>query len=100
MATLASPHIVEVLRTREDCPYSAACPYRQSCRYRGPRHFLGVSLKDLERAAMVSGRAALGTLCLTVGLAMSLTLFLIPIGIPLALVGVALLASSAEPIHQ
>lgn len=100
MATVTSTRIVEVFRTREDCPYNAACPYRDSCRYEGRKHFWGASRGGIQHAALIGGRTAIGTLCLVVGLAMSLTLFLIPIGIPLTLVGVAVLASTIEPGHR
>jgi hypothetical protein len=47
---------------------------------------------------MVSGFATgiLGTACLTFGVALSPTLFLVPVGIPLAILGTAFLLSGME----
>ncbi len=54
--------------------------------------------RKAQRAALYLGEELFGGACLLVGLAMSITLFLIPFGIPLALIGVAFLVSAAPII--
>jgi len=50
---------------------------------------------DVGRMAITVARMSLGVGCLVAGLAVTSTLVLIPIGVPLALVGVALLVTDA-----
>ncbi len=44
------------------------------------------------------GQGLLGAVCLLVGLALTLTLWLLPIGLPLALLGCALIATPREKV--
>ena len=45
------------------------------------------------RFALLLGEEVLGAMCLMTGLVLTMTLFLLPVGIPLALVRVALMVS-------
>ena len=48
------------------------------------------------RFALFLGEEVLGAMCLLTGLVLTMTLFLLPVGIPLALLGVALMVSATE----
>jgi hypothetical protein len=48
------------------------------------------------RFALFVGEEILGSMCLLTGLMLTITLFLLPVGIPLALLGVALMVSATE----
>lgn len=61
-----------------------------------PRHSPD-HLHQAQNVTLFLGEEVLGGVLLLAGMAMSITLFLIPIGIPLALVGVALLVSATQP---
>jgi hypothetical protein len=53
-------------------------------------------LHKVESLAAHVGKDILGGICLVIGVALSATLFLIPLGVPLALLGVALLVTASE----
>ena len=50
----------------------------------------------VENLTILCGKALLGTACMLFGIALMLTLFLMLFGVPLTLVGVALVMSSGE----
>ncbi len=49
-----------------------------------------------EILAMEIGQRLLGTACLIGGVVLTLTLILLPVGIPLSLMGIALMMASSE----
>ena len=96
MTTLNTPHRRTFLRSVEFCPYSRSCAQSSDCSFKETEQ---VAVKRSWRVGqMVAGLATglLGAACLTVGVALSLTLFLVPVGIPLAILGTAFLMSGVE----
>ncbi len=55
------------------------------------------SVHRAENTVLDAGRGLLGLAFVMVGVALTMTLFLMPVGIPLALVGVVLLAPNHRP---
>lgn len=53
-------------------------------------------IHNAGRFTLFMGKKVLGAMCLLIGLVLTMTLFLLPVGIPLALVGVALMVSATE----
>ena len=93
MATVSSTLYVNALREIEFCPYADNCAYADSCVY-GKRRF--ESLANIENAITQTGKSLLGAACLLVGFALTLTLWLLPISIPLALLGIAFPQTAKE----
>ena len=91
MATITLPPSIEFVRDVEFCPYSDACQYSRWCVYEKP---LVRVLRAVEDVAVTATMRLVGMSCLLVGIALSLTLWLIPVGILMALVGMALMQSA------
>ncbi len=102
----AIPDTIDIGRTVEFCPYQETCRYRARCHYRPPNSAIesriSRRIQSLWRRFSTSMETILqcvaGVVCVLSGLVLCLTLFLIWVGIPLALLGVALIASCDE--HQ
>ncbi len=93
MTTVSSTSYVNALREIEFCPYADNCAYADSCVY-GKRRF--ESLTNIENAIAQIGKSLLGAACLLADFALTLTLWLLPIGIPLALLGITFLQTAKE----
>jgi hypothetical protein len=53
-------------------------------------------MHDAENFALSAGHILGGLACLALGGALTLTLFLLPLGVPIALFGVAVLVTTSE----
>ncbi len=101
MATVISNPVIDVFRTAESCPYQAGCRYGSSCRYiETTGHAVARHVHNIGEVAAHAGKGLVGAVCLLTGFLMSITLLLLPIGVPLALLGVAILMTSWEPPHD
>lgn len=83
------------VRTIENCPYAGNCRYANICTWEGEteRFHYGKAVRQVTTAFL---SRLLGLFCLLLGLAMSVTLFLAPVGVVIAVVGIALLLSAKE----
>lgn len=95
MATVLSSPGVDFTRTIEFCPFQTTC--RNKCRFveTTTQRFVR-QLRSTGDVSVQLGKAALGSVLLLTGLMLSLTLFLMPVGAVMALLGVAFLATAGE----
>ena len=101
MATVLAGPGVDLVRTAEFCPYQVNCRYQRSCRYvETTGHALARYLQKTGEATIHVGMGMLGSVSLLTGVILSMTLFLIPVGIPLALLGVVLLVTAGESTRR
>lgn len=95
MATVLSSLHVEFVRTVEFCPYEFNC--RNKCRFvETTAQSIAGQLQNIGEVSAQIGQAALGSVMLLTGTILSLTLFLLPVGVPMALLGVAFLVTAGE----
>lgn len=100
MSTINSTLSLPFFRDIEVCPYRKNCRYANDCVYEGEKEQAASPAWRFQDVAVSVGQWMLGAALLVVGVALTLTLFLIPLGLPLALLGVALLGTSGEAIGR
>ena len=96
MSTISSTFSIPFLRDVEICPYRKNCRYANDCVYRGEKEQDASPAWRFQDVAVSAGQGMLGAALLGFGVALSLTLLLLPVGLPLALLGVAFLGASGE----
>ena len=92
MATITRRFSLPFLRDIEVCPYSESCCYSNVCVYKDKAKRTANPACWFQDAAICAQRM-FGVALLMGGMALSLTLFLLPLGIPMGLLGMALLMS-------
>ena len=96
MSTLNHPLPLPFFRKIAVCPYAEDCRYAKVCEFREEPNQSVHTLRQLQGVAVSLAQGLLGTALLVLGAALILTLFLVPLGIPLALLGIALVSTSGE----
>ena len=98
MTTITPAFTLPFVRDVEVCPYADNCRYSKVCEYSESSAPAVSTFRQIEGAAVSVGQAVVGSAMLVSGVAMSLTLFLIPVGLPLALLGVAMIGSAGDRV--
>ncbi len=98
MTTMNSFIPLSFTRTIEDCPYANNCSYANVCHYECDSERR--SMPAVRNLAVSAGQFLLGAVLLLLGVGLSVTLFLLPLGLPLVLLGIAVLGTSGEAIER
>ena len=96
MSTINPTFSLPFFRDIEVCPYLDTCRYSKVCEFAGKEIQNVDTIRQLQCVAVSVGQGLLGGALLLSGMALTLTLFLLPLGLPMALLGVALLSTSGE----
>jgi hypothetical protein len=100
MSTINSALPIPFLRDVEVCPYSETCRYAKVCVYESKKERSAVTVRQIQGVALSVSQAMFGAAMFVVGVALSLTLILLPLGLPLALLGVAFMGASGEVANR
>lgn len=100
MKTITPAFTLPFLRDIEVCPFAAGCRYAKVCEYDAPAVHPVTTSQQVQTAAVNVAQTGIGSAMLVVGVALSLTLFLIPVGVPLALLGVAFIGSTGDTTNR
>ncbi len=96
MSSVPRPPAYVFFRDIETCPFAETCRYSKACVYRGQNHGHADRVRQVRIVAFTAVRGMLGALLFVTGAALSLTRFLMPFGLLLALVGIVLLSTSGK----
>ena len=94
MSSIDRPLSSVYFRDIEACPYAQTCRYARFCVDRGQNHRHAHRVEQIQGVAFTAMQGMLGALVFVIGAALSLTRFLVPFGLLLALLGIVLLSTS------